>query len=481
MGRRRGLATRLTLVFALLAGSLLLAVGIVLTVVSYSAQTEQVLVSQQKTAGEAALVASGHLSQALNTLRVYGDVGSISGLLMKSLQAQQAELDNLLTQYPEFFQSVTLVDVAGDELSKSSIFRDYTAQELGSQADNPAYKEAVLGFQYIADEVQVPESSSQPAIEIGVPVRGRTSPGALIADVSIVRLWDAVADVEVGETGYVYIVDNDSGRLIAHSDLNQTMESSGRSLAHVPIVGQLTAGETDIQHQYTGLGGEPVIGAAAQLPGTNWTLIAELPTAEAMDDVRQMLYLLVVLLVIGVVVAVVLGLVFPRSIVRPLLALQKGAQEIGAGHLGYVIDVQTGDEIQDVAESFNEMAADLRTSRAELERWGHELEDRVDDRTHELAEASDEMRRRAIQIQTSAEVARAIASVRDLDQLLSQVTHLISERFGWYHVGIFLVEAQGEYAVLEAANSEGGRRMLARGHRLRVGEQGIVGCGNQKR
>jgi GAF domain-containing protein len=52
---------------------------------------------------------------------------------------------------------------------------------------------------------------------------------------------------------------------------------------------------------------------------------------------------------------------------------------------------------------------------------------------------------------------------------------LISKQFGFYHAGIFLLDERDEYAVLQAASSEGGRRMLERGHKLRVGEVGIVG------
>jgi GAF domain-containing protein len=96
------------------------------------------------------------------------------------------------------------------------------------------------------------------------------------------------------------------------------------------------------------------------------------------------------------------------------------------------------------------------------------LEQRVSDRTKELE-------RRSQQIQTAADVGSAVASIRDLKLLLPQVTQLISERFNFYHVGIFLLDTNGEFAVLNAANSVGGRRMLARGHRLRVGEEGIVG------
>jgi PAS domain S-box-containing protein len=85
------------------------------------------------------------------------------------------------------------------------------------------------------------------------------------------------------------------------------------------------------------------------------------------------------------------------------------------------------------------------------------------------------LQRRATQLQAAAEVAREATSILDVRQLLDRTVSLISNRFGFYHAGIFLVDEQGKYAILRAASSEGGRRMLERGHRLEVGEIGIVG------
>ena len=86
-----------------------------------------------------------------------------------------------------------------------------------------------------------------------------------------------------------------------------------------------------------------------------------------------------------------------------------------------------------------------------------------------------DLTRRARYLEATATVARDATSVLDLQELLSRVVTLISERFAFYHTGIFLLDPAGEWAELRAASSEGGRRMLARSHRLRVGEQGIVG------
>jgi GAF domain-containing protein len=104
-----------------------------------------------------------------------------------------------------------------------------------------------------------------------------------------------------------------------------------------------------------------------------------------------------------------------------------------------------------------------------------ELEDRVQQRTAELASANERNERRAKQFESIAQVAATISSTRDLNALLPQITNAIAEKFGFYHAGIFLLDSRKEYAVLSAANSEGGQKMLANGHRLRVGETGIVG------
>jgi GAF domain-containing protein len=110
------------------------------------------------------------------------------------------------------------------------------------------------------------------------------------------------------------------------------------------------------------------------------------------------------------------------------------------------------------------------------------LEQRVAERTNDFVQRSTELeavnrqvRRRAAQLEALAQVAHTVASVRDLRQLLPQIATAISEKFGFYHVGVFLLDEANEYAVLSATNSEGGKKMLDRKHRLRVGQEGIVG------
>jgi len=95
-------------------------------------------------------------------------------------------------------------------------------------------------------------------------------------------------------------------------------------------------------------------------------------------------------------------------------------------------------------------------------------------RSLELERANKVSAERAAQLRTVAEISPTFTSLEGLEELLPNITERISKALGVYHVGIFLVDDNGEYAVLRATNSEGGQRMLERGHRLRMGQTGIV-------
>ena len=125
--------------------------------------------------------------------------------------------------------------------------------------------------------------------------------------------------------------------------------------------------------------------------------------------------------------------------------------------------------------SAQKSAQALKTSNLELQTLQSDLEKRVAERTTELTTALELNRARSNQLKAISDVARRVSMVQEIDILLPTVTRLISERFGYYHVGIFLVDEKREYAVLKAANSEGGQRMLKRGHKLQVGQTGMVG------
>ena len=94
----------------------------------------------------------------------------------------------------------------------------------------------------------------------------------------------------------------------------------------------------------------------------------------------------------------------------------------------------------------------------------------------ENARLFEEAQRRRVRLEAAAEVARNATAVLDVEQLLKEAVDLISDSFGFYHTGVFLIDERGEYAVLYAASSEGGRQMLQEKRRLPLSETTMVGA-----
>lgn len=128
-----------------------------------------------------------------------------------------------------------------------------------------------------------------------------------------------------------------------------------------------------------------------------------------------------------------------------------------------------------------ERLEELTQTNAELEEVKSHLEQRILLRTQELEKANQQVQERAARFQVASEISRDISAniTQNPQDLLNRVAQTISEKLGFYHVGIFLFDKNREYAVLRASNSAGGQRMLNRQHQLKIGGTGVVGYVSQ--
>ena len=181
-----------------------------------------------------------------------------------------------------------------------------------------------------------------------------------------------------------------------------------------------------------------------------------------------------------------LGTLDMLGVTKAAVARRTGLDDIAAGFVllattSAILNLLVSRLHHAVARAESNEHAQLEANQ-ELKKLQASLEQRVQERTSELTQRGNELEsintrieKRAGQFEAVAQVAQSIASVRDLQELLPRIAAVISEKFGFYHVGVFLLDESNEYAVLTATNSEGGKKMMERKHRLRVGEQGIVG------
>jgi GAF domain-containing protein/HAMP domain-containing protein len=179
-------------------------------------------------------------------------------------------------------------------------------------------------------------------------------------------------------------------------------------------------------------------------------------------EVQNRLILVASAYVVALILALLLAGLIQRSITRPVADLRRGAEAFRQGQMDVTIPVVGSDELSLLGRAFNQLVAQLRELIGSLEQ-------RVADRTHELE-------RRAMQLATAADVSRAAASILDLEPLTRRVAESVRERFDLYYTGLFLLDAQGRYAVLEAGTGEAGEAMKNQGHKLEVDGVSMVGA-----
>jgi len=265
----------------------------------------------------------------------------------------------------------------------------------------------------------------------------------------------------MGNTGETYLVDagyhllTDS-RFDGYPSLAQGGETTVRSQG-VETALEMGAQGTGVYQNYRN---RTVIGVFRYLPSLGVALIAEQEQTEVFREASSVLIFNGAPIGLAVVVSVLLSFFIAGSISTPISKLAQTASRIADGDVNLVAEVSGFDEIGVLSQNFNRMTTQLRTLIGELEQ-------RVRERTLSLET-------RSAYLQASAEVGRATASILDQELLVQQVVTLIQQRFGFYYVGLFLTDPSGEWAVLRAGTGEAGQAMLARGHRIRVGE-GMIG------
>lgn len=281
--------------------------------------------------------------------------------------------------------------------------------------------------------------------------------GVLVFQLNLDRLDRIISErTGLGETGETYLIN----RFAAF--VSETRYAIGEfpSGVHTPGIDMAIAGVSN-QGAYPNYQGIPVLGVYRWIPDRQLVLVTEISQAEAFAPATRLAATIFGASLLAVALLAIGAVFVARQIARPIIAISNAAQRVAGGDFDQPVPVLAEDETGILANSFNQMTV-------QIQELVEGLEARVADRTQELE-------KRAVQLQAAAEVGKAVASTRDLDELLQQVTNLISERFDYYHVGIFLLDSTGENAVLRASNSIGGRRMMERGHALAVGQKGIVG------
>ena len=210
-------------------------------------------------------------------------------------------------------------------------------------------------------------AGSEPHMTVAV-AGARANYGVTIAVVNLKLIWDLIASIHVGLSGDAFVLDR-AGQLVAHPDISLVLRGEND-----PAAARLK----ELQQATVAGGGEAiegrdaerrvVIAAMAPISGPDWMAFVEEPASEAFAPLRAALWRTAMLLLAGAVFAATLAYLLARRMIGPIRLLGQGAAAIGAGHFDHKIDIATGDELESLAQRFNEMAGELALSQERSER-----------------------------------------------------------------------------------------------------------------
>jgi len=208
---------------------------------------------------------------------------------------------------------------------------------------------------------------SEPYLTVAI-FGNRPSVGVVIAEVNLKLIWDVISEIKVGKTGFAFVLDR-QGRLIAHPDISLVLRGAEEATS-----GPFQAIRDDIRRAGAASArsqdsdGREIAAAAAPIAGPDWTVVVEQPISEAFGPIYAALRRTAMLIMAGTVFAALLAYVLAHRMTEPIRLLEEGTERIRAGFFDHRITIETGDELQRLANSFNRMAAELSLAQAHQER-----------------------------------------------------------------------------------------------------------------
>jgi GAF domain-containing protein/HAMP domain-containing protein len=457
--RTRSLSATLAAAFVILSIVILIASGGLQLFFNIRAQQQAVSSQQQVIAQDAAKTVSSFIEQNLSVLST--TVGLIHPNTL-SPAAQTQILQSLLADQPAFRQ-FAIFDAQKNETAVASRVQSSGSKLITTLVTSDVLAQTEKGQRYIG-QVYFDAVNFEPVIIMAVPSISAVGEfeGTLVAELNLISMFNLVNQLKVGNTGYAYVV-NSQGKLIAFK--NTSLSLNGEDISNISVVKAFihnpSSNPVKAASLYNGMNGALVIGTYATLGTPEWAVVTELPWQEAYGSSIQVGAGSIGIILALAALAAVAGGLLARRLAIPLIELTSTATVIAAGDLKRRAIVGGGLEVEALASAFNNMTDQLQGLIGGLE-------ERVSERTRVLEKHS-------MELQNAAQIIRQVSTIQDANTLLPQVTKFIKERFGYYHTGIFMVDDNGEYAILKAAGGDAGQLMLANKHKLKIGETGIVG------
>ncbi|MBI3610296.1 MAG: GAF domain-containing protein [Nitrospirae bacterium] len=289
------------------------------------------------------------------------------------------------------------------------------------------------GSVYISD-VQTSQEATEEfeklyTLSIAVPVMeatGRRAIGVIKTDLQIKRFFEAVTQVHVAKSDHTMLAGSDGTLIFCPIFLirNHSLQPALMQAIFKDDPGWAATTEDVHYHGQNAINGFAPVHISRNIHpssfgGKRWYIFTSQDPVETYAPVNTLLNWILFSGVLGSAVLLFLGLRAADYIVRPIRDLQKGVKLIGFGNLHHRLKIHTGDEIQELADEFNEMAIKLQASYTSLER-------RVYERTKELAVVN--------------KITRMISSKLDIHEIFESLSDEVSKLLHYDRISVALLD-----------------------------------------
>ncbi len=341
-------------------------------------------------------------------------------------------LNGALVESPDVLEFAILSNVGGKVLLSTT-----PEHEGNFHVTDTFFTESRLGTTYVQN-VYFSPSLNKTTITIATPVAQK---GVLVAHLNLDRLdWIVLERSGLGSTGEAYLVDS----LNVFVSKARTAQGEFLRGVHTEGIDRALSGE-DGRGLYTNYRGTPVIGVYRWLEGQDMALLVEISEAEAIAPVVRFGYILAGISLAVMLVAGGVTYLLSRQISEPVQAIARTATLVAEGDLSQRVSVRARDEIGVLADSFNQMTAQLQTLYTNLEQM-------VVARTRRL--------------EIVASLGERLSAILNVEELLAEVVNQIQESLGYYHAHIYLLDDKHENLVVAEGSGPAGQEMKQRGHSI---------------